>query len=231
MRDILSAARSIAKRPTGYLFLPGSLARGNFLKWLRRTHAWLGLWGAILGLLFGTTGILLNHREVMKIPLAKVEQHEFQLDLSDSKPVDVHALQVWLGERLQMDISQSRIRQEPSKTVVWNGLSLQQPPLWQITLRNPKRVIQAEYWQGNAFVTVKQSDANGLAMLNNLHKGVGMPVAWVLLVDTLGGGLIVLSCTGVLLWTGLHGRRLLAVGLLGTCLALVLTLVSQALGA
>ena len=60
--------------PRGYLFLPQSMKRGRFLVWLRRTHAWIGLWGAALGLLFGTSGILLNHRNEMKIPLAS--QHE-----------------------------------------------------------------------------------------------------------------------------------------------------------
>ena len=42
--------------------------RGIFLKWLRKTHAWIGLWGAALGLLFGITGILQNHRSILKIP-------------------------------------------------------------------------------------------------------------------------------------------------------------------
>ena len=26
-------------------FLPPALRNGTFLKWLKRTHAWLGLWG------------------------------------------------------------------------------------------------------------------------------------------------------------------------------------------
>jgi len=36
--------------------------RATFIKWLRKVHGWVGLWGAVLGLLFGTTGFLLNHR-------------------------------------------------------------------------------------------------------------------------------------------------------------------------
>src|SRR5688500_13584220 len=66
--------------PRGYLFLPQSMKRGRFLVWLRRTHAWIGLWGAALGLLFGTSGILLNHRNEMKIPLAS--QHETRQTLA-----------------------------------------------------------------------------------------------------------------------------------------------------
>ena len=40
----------------------GRSRRATFIKWLRKVHGWVGLWGAVLGLLFGTTGFLLNHR-------------------------------------------------------------------------------------------------------------------------------------------------------------------------
>ena len=36
--------------------------RLTFVRWVRKTHGWFGLWGAILGLIFGTAGIWLNHR-------------------------------------------------------------------------------------------------------------------------------------------------------------------------
>lgn len=197
----------------GYLFLPRRLARGTFLKWLRRTHAWIGLWGAALGLLFGTTGILLNHREMMKIPAARMEQKEIQLPLPEPRPADPKALALWLGQELKLASGKPKLKQEPAKNVTWNGIIVQQPARWQVVLRTPQRFMQAEYWEGNAFVTVKRGEANFFALLNNLHRGVGLGAGWILLVDTLAGGLIVLSLTGVLLWTRLHGRRLAAAGL------------------
>lgn len=42
------------RRRSPYSFLPLSWSRGAFLKWLRRTHAWLGLWGATLDILLWT---------------------------------------------------------------------------------------------------------------------------------------------------------------------------------
>ena len=202
-----------AKTGGGYLFLPRNLSRGAFLKWLRRTHAWIGIWGAALGLLFGFSGILLNHRDILKIPLPKIEQQEIQLALPEPKPTDPNALAAWLATTLNVDTSHARIRREMPKPVIWNDVSYQQPALWQINLRNPKRSLQAEYWQGNAFVTVKQGEANFWSLLSNLHKGVGMGIGWVLLADTLGGGMMLLSLTGILLWSGLHGKRLAAAGL------------------
>jgi hypothetical protein len=50
---------------------PAPSRRALAVKWLRKMHGWIGLWGAVLGLLFGSTGILLNHRAVLKIPAAR----------------------------------------------------------------------------------------------------------------------------------------------------------------
>lgn len=225
--------RAIEPRPKtggGYLFLPKRWARGNFLKWLRRTHGWIGLWGAALGLLFGFSGILLNHHEVMKIPAVKVERSEAQLTLPEPLPADAEALAAWLGQSYHLDARRARIQREPGKTVVWNGAEVAQPPRWQIMWRTPRASVQAEYWPGNRFVTVKHNTGNLFALLTNLHKGVGMGAPWVLLADTLAGGLIVLSLTGILLWTRLHGGRLAAAGLGLTSLTLAAVFTWRALG-
>jgi hypothetical protein len=59
-------------------------------------------------------------------------------------------------------------------------------------------------------------------MLTNLHKGVGLSVGWVLLIDTLAGSIILLSLTGVLLWTELNKRKTIgAVLVLGSIVAAV----------
>ena len=52
------------RRPKEHPFLPRNVQTPQFLKWLRRTHGWLGLWGAVAGLLFGISTILLVHAEV-----------------------------------------------------------------------------------------------------------------------------------------------------------------------
>ncbi len=236
MNSIAETLSTPANRPPkktngGYLFLPKNLSRGAFLKWLRRTHAWFGLWGAAMGLLFGSTGILMNHRDILKIPIGRMEPKEIQMALPEPKPADPKALAAWLGQTLNIDTRHARARKEPGKTVTWNNQPVQQPASWQINLRNPQHMLSAEYWEGNAFVTVKQSDANLLQTLNNLHKGVGMGMGWVLLVDTLAGGLILLSLTGTLLWTRLHVNRLAAAGLGLGSLSLVLYFAFDAIGA
>ena len=55
-----------------------------FLIWLRRVHLYVGLWGAALGLMFGATGIVLNHRAVLKLPIDQVVQRSAQLPVPDA---------------------------------------------------------------------------------------------------------------------------------------------------
>jgi hypothetical protein len=184
-----------------------------WLKWLRRIHAWVGLWGAALGLLFGVSGILLNHRTIMKIPAARMEQSQIELALPTPLPADAKALAEWLKIQLNIDREPNKIITEPAKTVTWAGQTFQQPGLWRVDFINPQQSVNAEYWVGNAFVSIKRQDANIFAFITRLHKGVGMGTAWVLLADTLAGGLVFLSMTGLLLWTKLHGPRLLMAGL------------------
>ena len=194
--------------------------RFRWLKWLRRIHAWVGLWGAALGLLFGVSGILLNHRTVMKIPAAKMEQSQVELALPTPLPADAKALATWLQAQLSIDREPSKISTEPSKAVTWSGQIFQQPSQWRVDFHNPQHSLNAEYWEGNTYVSIKRQDANVFAFITRLHKGVGMGAAWVLLADTLAGGLVFLSLTGLLLWTKLHGSRLAMAGLGMTSLGL-----------
>ena len=187
--------------------------RSHWLKWLRRFHAWIGLWGAIFGLLFGISGFLLNHRAVMKIPAAQMETSQLELALPSPAPANVEELAKWLQSQLNLDHKANKLSVEPEKTVTWSGQKYQQPTSWRIDFQNPQHAVSAEYWQGNNFVSVKKQDANVFAFITRLHKGVGMNVGWILLADSFAGGLIFLSLTGLLLWTKLHGSKLVMIGI------------------
>lgn len=199
------------------------------MRWLRRTHAWIGLWGAVLGLLFGSTGFLLNHRAVMKIPAAQLEQTEIELSLPVERPQNIKEFSSWLQAELKIDREPSKLSDEPEKTVIWAGRPVQQPAFWKVDFQAPQQAYAAEYWVGNNFVTVKRQDANAFAFLVRLHKGSGMSGAWILLVDTLAGALVLLSITGVLLWTKMRGSRLTMAGLTGTSVVLMLCFILQSI--
>ncbi|SFN83013.1 hypothetical protein SAMN05216386_1999 [Nitrosospira briensis] len=211
--------------PRGYLFLSQGMKRGRFLVWLRRTHAWMGLWGAALGLLFGTSGILLNHRSEMKIPLAAQHETHHTLTPPIGSLESPEALEAWLRERFKLPHAKSRIQKKPGGPVPWGGGQVLQPENWRVTLIAPNVSINAEYWRGDAETRIEQKEANAWATLANFHKGSGMSNVWILLTDTLAGGLLVLAITGTLLWSRLHGPRLLAASLIGTTLTASVVLI------
>ena len=197
--------------------------RATFIKWLRKVHGWVGLWGAALGLLFGTTGFFLNHRGgPLRVSTGEPQVSMMQVPLPQPAPESPRELSKWLKHELKLTGNPGRAQKEPEHPVAWGDRSVIQPEHWQLSFASPHENTSAEYWVGNSYVTVKRSENTFLAMLTNLHKGVGLSVGWVLLIDTLAGSLILLSLTGVLLWTELNKRKTVGVVLvLGSITAAV----------
>lgn len=159
------------------------------------------MWGATLVLLFGASGILLNHRAILKIPVEKTVQHSTQLTV----PADlverlgsIDDMLAWLQAELKFEGMQVRASAEPAR--------------WTFNLDSPQRGVSAEYFVGNRYVKVDTRDATPIGTLTRLHMAEGVSAFWVLLSDTIAGGLIVLSVTGLLLWSRQHKLRLAAVG-------------------
>ena len=198
-------------------------SRTDVVVWLRKTHGWIGLWGATLGLLFGFSGIWLNHRAVLPLQPA-AERKNSELKLENPPPATARDMAMWVQSSLGLD-SAGNVRVEKSKPAPWAEPSASapavamQPEHWTINFTAPKAQIQAEYWVGNHTVSIRRTDAGIVATLTNLHKGVGMPVAWILLVDTLAGSLILLSLSGLSLWLLTRRKRALGLAILGTAFA------------
>lgn len=198
--------------PAAAVARSGRSRRAVFLTWLRKIHLYVGLWGAALGLLFGVTGILLNHRDIMKIPVEKTVQKTVQILLPGHTYASAEELSVWLQQELRFKpVSPPVIKSQPPKTIIWAERELIQPERWTINLTRPGGAINAEYFVGNRFVKLDQIDATPIGTLTRLHMSVGVSAFWVLLTDTIAGALILLSITGVLLWTQLHTVRTIAV--------------------
>jgi uncharacterized protein len=203
--------------------------RHAFIRWLRRMHGWIGLWGATLGLLFGTSGIVLNHRAVLKLPLARVQESTVQLPLPQPAPASAQAMAEWLRGELKLDHPNLKWREEPAHPVAWGDRDLTQPAHWQMSLTTPRMNVQADWWVGNGTLTLHRSDNNFFTTLGNLHKGVGLGMAWVLLADTLASSIILLSLSGVVLWTQLNRRRVVGAVIGVTALTLTVFLALQAM--
>ncbi len=200
--------------------------RADIVRWIRRTHGWFGLWGAVLGLLMGFSGIFLNHRNVLKLPQAQ-ERSRAQLALPDPVPDTPEAMSAWLVTALRTDGPPSSSRIEGARPVPWADKSdksapaLTQPAHWVFNFGGPNETIQADYWQGNRSIGINTTRNGIVATLTSMHKGSGMPIAWILLIDTLAGSLIFLSISGVTLWVLTTRRRALGLTIFGASLAAV----------
>jgi hypothetical protein len=186
--------------------------RAVVLTWLRKTHLYVGLWGAVLGLLFGATGILLNHRSIMKIPITKTVQKTVHIAVPQSGFKAPQDMAAWLQQELELaPPSPPEVKSELPKKIVWSDREVMQPERWTVNLIRPERAVSAEYFVGNRFVKLDHLDATPVGTLTRLHRSVGVSAFWVLLSDTIAGSLILLSITGLLLWTQLHTVRTIAV--------------------
>jgi hypothetical protein len=170
------------------------------------------LWGAALGLLFGATGILLNHRAIMKIPVEKTVQRSAQLPLPAHGFTSPEQMSAWLQQELKFASAQvTQVKSQPARKIVWADQEVLQPERWTISLNRPDRGVNAEYFVGNRFIKLDHVDATPIGTLTRLHMSAGVSAFWVLLSDTIAGSLILLSITGLLLWTQLHTVRSIAV--------------------
>ena len=117
------------------------------------------------------------------------------------------------------------MRRERAQAVVWGGQTVQQPAHGTISFATPRENIQADWWQGNRFVSVHRAANSPLQMLESLHRGTGLGMPWVLLADSLGGAMILLAASGVLLWLLTHRRRRVGAVIALGSLALMLVLI------
>lgn len=210
---------------------PAVNRRITFVRWVRKTHGWFGLWGALLGLMTGFSGVWLNHRAVMKLELPDQQQRTTQLVLPDPSPATIDAMATWLQGALKVDRPANNMRVERARPVPWaerggEGRPQMQPERWLLNFGGPNKVIQVDHWVGNKAASVRTTENGFVATLTNLHKGTTMPVPWILLIDTMAGSLIFLAISGVILWWETNRRRGLGLAIFGVS---VLTVVALAL--
>lgn len=209
--------RPVRRQSGPLLFLPARFQRVAVLKWLKRVHAWTGFWGAALFLLLGTSGFLLNHRNVLKIETPKsVELSSVELPVAADAIGDADALAKWVQTRLALPVEgRAPPATDGKRDGRFMGKTVVEAEAWTRVFTLADTRLTARYIPGSTAVSVKRESLGLLATIKNLHKGVGLGIGWVLLIDTIAGALIAMSITGFLLWSRLHGPRLLAGAIAG----------------
>jgi len=197
---------------THFRRIPRHPRKAAFLRSLRKLHAWVGLAGATLGLLFGITGFLLNHRGVMKIESGQITERKVTVEFPEA-PASPEALGRALAERFQVPLSRVKWLTKAGKPGRMGGAAVKTADQWTVAFFGHAHFALATYTPGNRTVELEQKDASFLQALKRLHKGDGGQVGWILLSDAFAGALVFLTLSGILLWTRLSGPKLLAAGL------------------
>ncbi len=193
--------------PTG----PGR--RAAFLRTLRRLHAWTGLAGAGLGLLFGVTGFLMNHRAVLRIEAGEITERRVNVELEGPTPASPEELGKRLAARFSIPEARVRTRVQAPRNGKVSGQPVKAAEQWTVAFQGHRRFAQAAYVPGNRSVDVELKEADLIQTLKRLHNHDGGSLAWTLLTDAFSGSFVFLTLSGLLLWTRLAGPRLLAAGL------------------
>lgn len=148
-----------------------------------------------------------------------MEESEIQLAMPNPAPASAkeftRVIQVTLNIKQDPVKPKGDQSGKPQREAKFMDKEVNQPQTFKVDFQLPQARIQAKYVAGNQYATVKREDANVWGFITRIHKGVGANAFWVLLADTIAGALLILSITGVLLWTKMRGSRIAMVSLIG----------------
>lgn len=191
-------------------------------KWVRRLHAWAGFFTLTLMLLYGLTGLWLQHRAVLPIPGPHTEKSSEEIVL-DAPLTSPEALQALLRQHYPDGFDEGRSMITPTQTLPTPTGLLTLPARWEMRAVTLTQSVAASYVEGTLLVRTELQQANFAASLNRLHRGMGTGLGWQLFGDLAALALLLLALTSLFMWTKLHGKPGILVlmtlaGALGTLL-------------
>lgn len=190
-------------------------------RWLRTLHLWIGLWGALGAVLYGSTGLIMSHRfgDGAWPQGDSSEAGRSTLSVPAPAQASAEALSLWLQDTQGLDAQIIR-KPKPGET----------GKPWSLSGGTASEGWTLEYRPGDAEAQLKYTRYTPLAALNRLHKAYAGGIGWRLLGDSFAVCMIFLGLSG--LWLCLRGRtaRKVALGIAGTsALALAFVLASHLL--
>lgn len=193
-------ATAATAKPATPAATPARRSGARTYRVVRQVHLWVGAWGALAALLFGLTGLVMNHRfgEAAWPHGEATETGRVLLQVPEAARETPEALKAWL-EREHGLVTQTLRKGKPEKAAL-GGREVRQPPRWNLSGGRAGQSWAMEYVPGNATAEVKQSRHSLLAALTRLHKGYNGPGLWSWLVDSFAIGMILLGLTGIWMW-------------------------------
>ncbi|HEY2344490.1 MAG TPA: PepSY-associated TM helix domain-containing protein [Xanthomonadaceae bacterium] len=188
---------------------------------VRQLHLWIGAWGAIAAIGFGSTGFVQNHRAILKLPQGdSIDAGQVELPVPESARANPDAMRQWLHGTLHADIG--KVRVQAGKPFDYQGQRVEPPAHWTLNGGNAHESVQAEYVAGSASLTVRTTRQGVLATLLRLHKGVGAGPGWILLTDSFAISMVMLGISGLWMWGRARTPRQMVFSAVGAAVAVLL---------
>lgn len=186
---------------------PGSNSLKSY-RWVRQLHLWIGAWGAIAAILFGLTGLILNHRMGANAwPQGDSKEVAVQLlPVPEAARASAESLSLWLRGQHGLDAHTLR---KPRPGDAREGAAAAGGK-WALMGGSARNAWSADYTPGDAQVTIKRTRHSTLAVFNRLHKGIGGSKWWTLLTDSYAIAMVLLGISGIWMWArGRSPRQML----------------------
>jgi hypothetical protein len=185
----------------------GGASRLRSYRLVRQLHLWLGAWGAIAAVIYGFTGLVMNHRfgDAAWPQGGNEEIARDSLSVPVAARATPEALSLWL--RAAHGLDSQVIRKGPpggAGAGARAGKDAGPPPKWNFSGGSAREAWAVEFTPGGERAELKRNAHSPLSALNRLHKGVGGGWAWILLADSFALGMLLLGLSG--LWMWLRGR-------------------------
>jgi hypothetical protein len=178
-------------------------------RWIRQLHLWIGAWGAIAAIIYGYTGLVMNHRmgDNAWSQGDSTEAGRAVLDVPVAARASAEDLSKWLLQSQGLDAQ--TIRKGPPRGGREGGGrdgardgrgGAPASEQWSLSGGNARDSWSLQYKPGDATAEVKHSHQSWLAAFNRLHKTAGGGFAWVLLSDSFAIAMLLLGLSGIWMW-------------------------------
>ena len=194
-----------------------SARRGTAYRWVRQLHLWIGAWGAIAAIIYGFTGLVMNHRfgDAAWPQGDSVESGRTALEIPAQARATPEALSLWLRTAHELDATSIRKGGRGGRG------DASQPEKWNLSGGTAGRSWSLEYQPGQARAEIRHTHQTPLAAFNRLHKGVGGGVFWIVLADSFAIGMLLLGLSGIWMWARGRNARQMVLSVLGFSTAIL----------
>jgi hypothetical protein len=174
-------------------------------RWIRQLHLWIGTWGALAAVLYGTTGLIMAHR-FGENAWPQGDSHEVgrtTLAVPAEARTSAEELSLWLRDSQGLDAQTIRKPKPESRDGRKGGEKdgeRRGPSGWSLSGGTASASWSVEYVPGADTAELKRTQHSTLAAFTRLHKAVAGGPGWRLLGDSFAIGMILLGISGLLLW-------------------------------